>query len=145
MCIARSWPTGLAGLNQRSRITYQLEPLSLEKPLERHLETLDISTIAEWDVLAFLHRHGTTIASAAHMVRLIGYSQSVVESALDNLTRAGLIQVSRGLDGIGLFKFIPPGTPARRDCLEALIKMGDRRNGRLQLIRALRKADDNRA
>jgi DNA-binding MarR family transcriptional regulator len=95
-----------------------LEPLSLEIPFERHLETLDISAIAEWDVLAFLHRHGTTIANAAHMVRLIGYSQSVVESALDNLTRAGLIQVSRGLDGIGLFKFIPlirlPGTTVLR-------------------------------
>ena len=136
---------GTGGLNQRSRITRQLEPLSLEIPFERHLETLDISGIAEWDVLAFLHRHGTTIANAAHIVRLIGYSQNVVESALDNLTRAGLIQVSPGLDGIGLFKFIPLDTPARHDCLEALIKMGDRRNGRLQLIRALRKPDNSRA
>jgi DNA-binding MarR family transcriptional regulator len=122
-----------------------LERLNLEIPFERHLETLDISGIAEWDVLAFLHRHGATIASAAHMVRLIGYSQSVVESALDNLTRAGLIQVSRGLDGIGLYKFIPLDTPARQDCIEELMKMADQRDGRLQLIGALRKADNNRA
>ena len=71
----------------------------MEIPFERHLEILDISAIAEWDVLAFLYRHGTTIASAAHMVRLIGYSQSVVASALDNLTKAGLIQSSHS-DGI---------------------------------------------
>src|ERR1700684_1959412 len=115
----------------------------LEIPFERHLEILDISAIAEWDVLAFLYRHGTTIASAAHMVRLIGYSQSVVASALDNLTKAGLIQSSHS-DGIGLYKFIPLDTPARQDCLEALIKMGDRRNGRLQLIRALRNPDKDR-
>ena len=117
----------------------------MEIPFEQHLETLDISAIAEWDVLAFLHRHGTTIASAAHMVRLIGYSPSVVESALENLIRAGLILGSRGSDGIGLYRLIPLDTPARQDCLEALIKMGDRRNGRLQLIRALRKADNSRA
>ena len=116
----------------------------MEIPFERHLEILDISAIAEWDVLAFLYRHGTTIASAAHMVRLIGYSQSVVASALDNLMRAGLIQGSRGSDGTGLYKFILLDTPARQECLGALIKMGDRRNGRLQLIRALRKADNNR-
>jgi hypothetical protein len=30
----------------------------LEIPFERNLETLDITGIAEWDVLAFLHRHG---------------------------------------------------------------------------------------
>jgi DNA-binding MarR family transcriptional regulator len=120
-----------------------MEPLSLEISFERHLETLDISAIAEWDVLVFLDHHGTTIASAAHLVRLIGYSQSVVESALENLTRAGLIQGSRGFDGIGRYQVIPLDTPARQDCLEALIEMADRRNGRLQLIAALRKADNS--
>jgi hypothetical protein len=117
----------------------------LEIPFERHLETLNISGIAEWDVLAFLHRHGTTIESTAHMVRLIGYSQSVIESALDSLTRARLIQGARGLDGIGLYKLVPPDTPARQDCLDALIKMSERRSGRVQLIGALRKASNNRA
>ena len=111
----------------------------MEIPFERHLETLDISAIAEWDVLAFLHRHGTTIASAVHIVRLIGYSQSVVESTLDKLTRAGLIRSSRGSDGVGLYKFISLDTPARQGCLEQLMKMADQRHGRLQLIRALQR------
>ena len=117
-----------------------MEPSDLEIPIDQHLQTLDISAIAEWDVLTFLHRHGTTIANTAYMVRLIGYSQSVVESALDNLTRARLIQGSRRLDGIGLYKFIPLDTPTRQDCFEALIKMADQRDGRLQLIRVLRRS-----
>ena len=95
--------------------------------------------VAEWDVLVFLHRHGTTLASIARMARLIGYSQSVVESALGKLTRAGLIQRSRGSEGIGLYKFIRLDTPSRQNCLEDLMKMADRRTGRLQLIRALRR------
>jgi hypothetical protein len=95
------------------------------------------------DALAFVRRHGTTIGSDANMVRLIGYSPSVIESALDGLTKAGLIQSSRA-DGTGLYKFIPLDTPARQDCLEALIKTADRRSGRLQLIAALRKTDKRR-
>lgn len=72
----------------------------MEIQFRRHLETLDISAVAEWDVLVFLHRHGTTLASIARMGRLIGYSPSVVESALGKLTRAGLIQRARGSEGI---------------------------------------------
>ena len=116
----------------------------MEIPFEHHLETLDISAVAEWDVLAFLHRHGTTIANSVHLVHLIGYNQSVVESALDKLTRAGLIQGSLGSDGIvGLYKFISLDTPARQNSFEALMKMADQRNGRLQLIRALRRLSNN--
>jgi hypothetical protein len=105
---------------------------------EHHLEILDISAIAEWDVLAFLHRHGTTIAGGVYLVRMIGYNQSMIESALDKLTRSGLIQGSRGSDGIGLYKSIPLDTPARQNSFEALIKLADQRNGRLHLIRAVR-------
>ena len=115
-----------------------MEPSDSEVPIEQHLQTLDISALAEWDVLAFVYRHRTTIDTTAHIVRLLGYSQSMVESALDKLTRSGLIQASRGSDGTGLYKFIPLDTPARQDDFEALIKMADRRNGRLQLILALR-------
>jgi len=71
------------------------------------------------------------------MARLIGYSQSVVESALSELAREGLIQRSGGSGGIGLYKFIRLDTPSRQNCLEELMKMADQRNGRLQLIRAL--------
>jgi DNA-binding MarR family transcriptional regulator len=105
---------------------------------EGHLKSLGISAPAEWDVLAFVHRRGTTIGSAARLTRLIGYSQSVIESALDKLTQAGLIQGSHS-NGIGLYKFIPLDTPVRQDCLEQLIKMAEQRDGRLQLIWALQK------
>jgi hypothetical protein len=109
----------------------------LETRFERLLETLDISAIAEWDVLVFLSRHGTIIASAAHMVGLIGYSQSAIEAALHKLTLAGLCERSRRADGIGLYKFTPLDMPARQDCLEELMKMADQREGRSQLIQAL--------
>jgi DNA-binding MarR family transcriptional regulator len=113
--------------------------LEIPFEFEHRLEMLGISVVAEWDVLLFLLRHGTTIASDANMVRLIGYSPSVIKSALEGLTKAGLIQSSRS-DGTGLYKLIPLDTPARQDCLEALIKMADLRSGRLQLIGALRKS-----
>jgi DNA-binding MarR family transcriptional regulator len=99
--------------------------------------------VADWDVLVFVRRHGTTIASDANMVGLIGYSPSVIEAALNGLTKAGLIQSSRS-DGTGLYKFVPLDTPAGRDCLDALTKMADRRSERLQLIGALRKTDKSR-
>jgi hypothetical protein len=113
--------------------------LEIPFEFEHHLAMLGISAVAEWDVLVFLLRHGTTIATDANMVRLIGHSPGVIESALDGLTKAGLIQSSRS-DGTGMYKFIPLDTPARQDCLEALIKMAGRRSGRLQLIGALRKS-----
>jgi DNA-binding MarR family transcriptional regulator len=108
--------------------------------MERYLETLGVSAIAEWDVLAFLQRHGTTIANAAQVAHLVGYSQSVVESALHKLTRGNLIQCSRGSNGIRLYAFVPLDTPARQECLGELMKMADGRNGRLALIRALGQA-----
>jgi hypothetical protein len=115
----------------------------MEIPFERHLEILDISALAEWDVLVFVNRHGTTIASAANMVGLIGYSQSVIESALEKLTKARLIQSSRS-DGIGLYRLVQLDMPARQDSFNALMKMATQRSGRLHLIRALQKTTRKR-
>jgi hypothetical protein len=36
----------------------------LEIPFSQYLETLGIAALAEWDVLAFVRRHGTTIFGA---------------------------------------------------------------------------------
>lgn len=59
------------------------------------LDVLGISLLSEWDVLAFVHRHGASLTSAEQIARLLGYEDSVVESALDRLEREMLIGRSR--------------------------------------------------
>jgi len=110
-----------------------------------NLRTLGITRLAEWDVLAFVHRHGTSLGSPERIASLLGYNKAAVASALDSLTSMGLVQRSRNSHGVRLYQFVGsgPDDPLQR-ALEDLIEVGDKRQGRLLLIKHLRKAaDDN--
>jgi DNA-binding MarR family transcriptional regulator len=52
----------------------------------RHLDTLRIGRPAEWDVLVFIYGHGTSLASAGQISRLLGYNKAIVGAALETLT-----------------------------------------------------------
>jgi hypothetical protein len=106
-----------------------------------HLDALHISRLAEWDVLAFIYRNGTSLASAEKIARLVGYSGAEVFAALDSLTSAGLIQRSRNSHGVRLFQFAAAGLgESWQRPLEELMKVAEDRQGRLLLIRNLRQA-----
>jgi DNA-binding MarR family transcriptional regulator len=63
---------------------------------------MGISLLSEWDVLAFVYRHGASLTTADQIARLIGYESAVVSDALDRLEREKLIERSRPSQGVRL-------------------------------------------
>jgi len=111
----------------------------------KHLHRLGIADLAEWDVLAFIYRHGASLASADRISLLLGYSKAAVGSALDSLTAKGLVQRSRKSGGLRLYRMAgaAPDELQQRS-LEELMKVAEAREGRLLLVNHLRHARDTR-
>jgi hypothetical protein len=111
----------------------------------KHLSTLGIAHIGEWDVLAFIHNHGPSLVSAEKIAGLLGYDKAVVGSSLDTLTSKGLVQRSRSSRGVRLYRFVsaPPGDPLQL-ALGELLKVADERRGRLLLVNHLRQKAANK-
>ena len=106
----------------------------------KHLNTLGIAHLAEWDVLAFVRHHGASLASAEKIAALLGYSKLAVGSALDSLSAKGLVQRSRNSHGVRLYQLAGagPNDPPQL-ALEELMKIAAERQGRLILIKHLRQ------
>lgn len=68
---------------RRSPITADEKPPELL--IRSCLESLGILLLSEWDVLAFVCRHRTSLASAKRIACLIGYESTVVRNALYRL------------------------------------------------------------
>jgi len=112
----------------------------LEGSVQSCLESVGICLLCEWDVLAFVYRHGASLASADQIARLIGYERTVVGDALERLEREKLIERSRPSQGAHLCR-IPASTEAKRSrCLQQLLSLSETRAGRLLLARLLRPA-----
>jgi predicted transcriptional regulator len=111
----------------------------------KHLGTLGIEHLAEWDVLAFIYRHGTSLVSAEKISSLVGYTKAIVGAALESLTAKGLIQRSRNARGVRLYQAARavPGDPLQL-ALAELLKITEDRQGRLLLSRHLRHATSGR-
>jgi hypothetical protein len=103
-------------------------------PLCGHLEALRISHVVQWDVLAFVHSHGTNLASAEQLARLLGYDKAVIGAALDSLISSGLLQRSRHARGLRLYRLadLPENDP-RQFALHELTKLTSERKGQLQM------------
>jgi DNA-binding transcriptional ArsR family regulator len=106
----------------------------------KHLVTLGIEHLAEWDVLSFIYSHGASLASAEKIAALLGYSKPEVGSALDSLTAKGLVERSRNSRGVRLYRFIGAGpNDSLQLALEELMRIAEDRQGRLLLSKHLRK------
>ena len=103
------------------------------------LDILGIVNFAQWDVLAFIYSHGTNIASAEYIARLLGYTKAAVGAALDSLTAAGLVQRSRNSNGVRIYKFARLPDEMRQRSLDELLEIAHGREGRLMLIKHLRR------
>ena len=102
-------------------------------PVQEHLATLGVSLLCEWDILVFLYRHGTTLASAPQIARLVGHGEAALRTALDRLESLGLVKCSLGVKGLRLYRFILPKDPARLSCFVELISLADKSIGRPQM------------
>jgi hypothetical protein len=102
------------------------------------LENLGISQLGDWDVLAFVHRHGVSLISLEQIAPLIGHQSNVVGDALNRLERGKFIQCSRSSRGINLYRAMALADPERGRYLEYLFRFSESRSGRLQLARELK-------
>ena len=110
---------------------------SADFPVREHLKVLGVSTLNEWDVLTFLHRHGTSLTSAAEIAVLLGGNKAGVSAALDRLASLELIQRSRGSQGVRLYRISVPTDPLCYSCLMELMSLAENRDGRLLLLKHL--------
>jgi DNA-binding MarR family transcriptional regulator len=106
--------------------------------VEGWLKTLGIESLCQWDVLVFLYRHQSSLVSAEHIARFLGYATAEVVAALDSLESSGLVERSRVSQGVRLYQLAAPPDPALRDALKQLMTFAYSRIARLLLARKLR-------
>ncbi|MEX2309055.1 MAG: helix-turn-helix domain-containing protein [Pirellulales bacterium] len=109
--------------------------------VEGGLKTLGVELLCQWDVLVFLYRHQSSLVSAEHIARFLGYPSAEVVATLDSLESSGLVERSRVSQGVRLYQVTAPADPARRDALERLMTLADSHTVRLLLARRLRGSD----
>jgi hypothetical protein len=101
------------------------------------LEILQISTVIEWDVLVFVHRHGSLLVKAETIALLVGYDKDPVGKALDNLVSLVLVRRSRSSQGVRFYRFDVPLNSAVEQSTEQLFGLTAERAGRLMVTRRL--------
>jgi hypothetical protein len=107
--------------------------------VEDWLTALGVDCLCQWDVLVFLYRHLTSLVSAEHIARLLGYPTAEVVTALDGLEFLGLVERSRVDQGVRLYQFSTPADSPRGDALSRLLAVAASRRGRLLLTQKLRR------
>ena len=103
--------------------------------VEGWLKTLGIESLCQWDVLVFLDRHPSILASNEHIAGLLSYATAEVVAALDRLECSGLVERSRVSQGVRLYQLTAPADHTRSDALERLKTLADSQTVRLLLAR----------
>src|SRR6202049_3262122 len=116
----------------------------LESPVQTCLDSMGISLLSEWDVLAFVYRHGARRASSDQIARLIGYESTVVRAALDRLESENLIERSRPSNGVRFYRILASADAGRQRRLQQIVSLSETRAGRLQLAKRLKPDGSNR-
>ena len=109
--------------------------------VEGWLKTLGIESLCQWDVLVFLYRHQSSLVSAEHIARFLGYATAEVVAAVDTVESSGLVGRSRVSQGVRFYQVTTPADPMRRNALEWLMSLVDSRTVRLLLAGRLRGSD----
>src|SRR5580698_7367562 len=103
---------------------------SLELSIQSCLDSLGISLLNEWDVLAFVYRHRMILATDDQIARFIGYESTVIGDAIDRLEREKFIERSRPSQGVRFYRIITPMDAGRQRCLQQLLRLSESRAGR---------------
>jgi DNA-binding MarR family transcriptional regulator len=104
------------------------------------VKDLGLSSLAEWDVLVFLYKHQSSLASTEQIARLVGHPHKAVDSALERLENQKLLQRSRPSQGVHFYELLSAAELAPRHCFRQLIRLADHRSGRLLLFKHLRRS-----
>jgi DNA-binding MarR family transcriptional regulator len=105
---------------------------------------MGISLLSEWDVLAFVYRHGASLTNSDQIARLIGYESTIVRAALDRLESKNLIERSRPSQGVRFYRILASTDAGRQRCLQQIVSLSETRAGRLLLARRLKPNGSNR-
>jgi biotin operon repressor len=117
-----------------------LNTSSSELDLHALIDNLGIGDLTEWEVLAFLYRHGTSLASAEQLGQMIGIGSDAIRDAIDLLTSAGLIVRSSSARGVRLYRLATAiENDTRQHSLDELMKLSGDRRSRLLLLKCLRE------
>lgn len=109
------------------------------------LATLGIASLCQWDLLAFLYRHQTTLIGADDLARLLGYTTESVVAAMDALASLGLVGRSRISHGARFYQFIMPSDSPHGEAFVRLLALASHRAGRLRLSKQLQQDDPTHA
>ena len=96
---------------------------------------MGISLLSEWDVLAFVYRHGVSLTSIGQIAIFVGYENNVVARALDRLEREKLIERSRPSQEVCFYRIYASMDAERQQCLQQLLSQSEGRAGRLLLAK----------
>jgi DNA-binding MarR family transcriptional regulator len=128
-----------AGLHiqPRTNLTIGFEQ-SVELSVQSCLDNMGISRLSEWDVLAFIYRHGVSLTSISRIAHLVGYDITVVAEALDRLERERLIDCSRPSQEVRFYRLRSSTDSVHKYYLQQLIGLSEDRVGRLLLVKRLK-------
>ena len=116
----------------------------LESTVQSCLDGMGISLLSEWDVLAFVYRHGASLASSDQIAHLIGYESTVVKAALDRLESEKLIERSRPSEEVRFYRIFASSDAGRQRRLQQIVSLAETRVGRLLLAKRLKPDGSNR-
>jgi DNA-binding MarR family transcriptional regulator len=111
---------------------------SQDKLITECLGCLGISSIYEWDVLFFFHRHGAVIIHKGELAQLVGYENGTVSDALDKLQGRGLVASSRPNSRSELYQVSVNSHAHYKTSFQQLTRLVASREGRLILARQLK-------
>lgn len=114
---------------------------SSDADLTAWLDTLGVTTRAQWDVLVFLYRHQVSLVGAHLIAHLLGYADAPTVAALDALALLGLVECSRVSQAARLYRFTGPADPPQRNAWTRLLAATNGRAGRVRLARHLHSGD----
>jgi DNA-binding MarR family transcriptional regulator len=106
--------------------------------LDAWLNTLGLTTLAQWDVLVFLYHHQVSLVGAHLIAHLLGYANEPVVAALDGLEFLGLVSRSRVSQMVRLYQVTVPDDPERHEAWARLLAVASDRAGRMRLAGRLR-------
>jgi len=109
--------------------------------VEHWLCTARIESLHHWDMLVFLSRHQTSLLSAEHMARLLGYATGEAVAALEYLESLGCVERSRASQGVRLYQFTVPADSPPGNACHRLLRLADSRAVRLLLVKRWQRGD----
>ena len=108
--------------------------------VQQYLQSIGITGLCDWDVLVFLYRHPTSLASVEQIARFVGCPGNEVGDALDKLDSRGLIKRSRTSQDARMYQFVySEALLAPESCFRQLLALSESRTGRLLLSKKLKR------